>query len=120
MYADRYAPRRVNRGSLTLSVAIVGSLVAAVMLSKTTVGGHLVDHTLPIWNVDPIKPRHTHPHLALSLKNVQVLCGNSPATVGCNQGKGGRYIEDWRPPDHPLRPKRWLRLKGCFERFCWG
>lgn len=37
MYADRYAPRRVNPGSLTLSVSIVGGLVAAVMLSPTIV-----------------------------------------------------------------------------------
>jgi 5-methylcytosine-specific restriction endonuclease McrA len=41
-------------------------------------------------NVDHIKPRHTHPHLALKLGNLQVLCS------GCNRGKGGNDRTDWR------------------------
>ena len=58
MYADRYAPRRVNRGSLGLSVAIVGSLVATVMLSSTTIRDRIKDKTIeliPI-RVDPPPP----------------------------------------------------------------
>ena len=56
MYADRYAPKRLNRGSLGLSVAIVGSLVTAAMLSRTTIPRVFKDPGLPIWNVDPVKP----------------------------------------------------------------
>lgn len=41
-------------------------------------------------NVDHIKPRKTHPHLALELDNLQVLCGP------CNHGKGNWDSTDWR------------------------
>jgi 5-methylcytosine-specific restriction endonuclease McrA len=41
-------------------------------------------------NVDHIKPRKTHPQLALDQDNLQVLCG------ACNQGKGNRDTRDWR------------------------
>lgn len=41
-------------------------------------------------NVDHILPRKTHPHLALSLDNLQVLC--SP----CNHGKGNWDTTNWR------------------------
>lgn len=43
-----------------------------------------------ILNVDHIKPRKTHPQLALTLSNLQVLCGE------CNHGKGNRDSTDWR------------------------
>lgn len=42
-------------------------------------------------NVDHIKPRKTHPELALDINNLQVLCGD------CNRGKGNRDSTDWRP-----------------------
>ena len=35
-------------------------------------------------------PRKTHPHLALSLDNLQVLCED------CNCGKGSWDSTDWR------------------------
>ena len=41
-------------------------------------------------NVDHIKPRKTHPKLALDIDNLQVLCNE------CNHGKGNRDDTDWR------------------------
>lgn len=41
-------------------------------------------------NVDHILPRKTHPHLALALDNLQVLCD------ACNHGKGNWDSTDWR------------------------
>lgn len=43
-----------------------------------------------VLHVDHIKPRKTHPHLALALDNLQVLCSD------CNVGKGGWDDTDWR------------------------
>lgn len=43
-----------------------------------------------VLHVDHIKPRKTHPHLALALDNLQVLCSD------CNIGKGGWDSTDWR------------------------
>ena len=41
-------------------------------------------------NVDHIKPRKTHPELALEFDNLQVLC------EPCNHGKGNLDTTDWR------------------------
>jgi 5-methylcytosine-specific restriction endonuclease McrA len=44
-----------------------------------------------VWlNVDHIKPRKTHPHLALDIRNLQILCSD------CNKGKGNWDSTDWR------------------------
>ena len=43
-----------------------------------------------IMHVDHIKPRKTHPELALDLNNLQVLCDI------CNHGKGNWDQTDWR------------------------
>lgn len=43
-----------------------------------------------VMNVDHIKPRKIFPELALSLSNLQVLCGD------CNHGKGNWDQTDWR------------------------
>lgn len=43
-----------------------------------------------VMNVDHIKPRRTHPELALDLDNLQILCGD------CNHGKGNWDTTDWR------------------------
>jgi 5-methylcytosine-specific restriction endonuclease McrA len=43
-----------------------------------------------VMNVDHIKPRKTHPQLALSLDNLQILCD------ACNHGKGNWDETDWR------------------------
>jgi hypothetical protein len=42
------------------------------------------------WHVDHIRPRSTHPELALEPANLQVLCAD------CNLGKGIRYATNWR------------------------
>jgi 5-methylcytosine-specific restriction endonuclease McrA len=42
-----------------------------------------------VLNVDHVKPRKTHPELALDLENLQILCHE------CNHGKANRTI-DWR------------------------
>jgi hypothetical protein len=44
-------------------------------------------------NVDHIKPRKTHPHLALDVNNLQVLCNV------CNHGKSNRHEVDFRPAE---------------------
>lgn len=44
-----------------------------------------------VMNVDHIKPRKTHPHLALDENNLQVLCST------CNKGKSNWDSTDWRP-----------------------
>jgi len=43
-----------------------------------------------IMNVDHIKPRKTHPELALTLNNLQILCHE------CNHGKGNWSQADFR------------------------
>lgn len=43
-----------------------------------------------VMNVDHIKPRITHPELALELDNLQILCHE------CNHGKGNWDTTDWR------------------------
>jgi hypothetical protein len=43
-----------------------------------------------VMNVDHIKPRKTHPELALDINNLQVLCSD------CNHGKGNWDSTDWR------------------------
>ncbi len=50
-------------------------------------------------NVDHIKPRKTHPHLALDFDNLQVLCD------ACNHGKGNWDRTDWRPQDESIDPE---------------
>jgi 5-methylcytosine-specific restriction endonuclease McrA len=49
-------------------------------------------------NIDHIKPRRTHPHLALAFDNLQVLCNP------CNHGKGNWDSTDWRPAEERIDP----------------
>lgn len=56
MYADRYEPRRVNRGSLGLSIGIVGALLGATLLSSPTIRAHLPTHPLQTYWVPPPPP----------------------------------------------------------------
>lgn len=50
-------------------------------------------------HVDHIKPRKTHPHLALVKSNLQVLCNV------CNHGKGNWDTTDWRPQKPAPEPQ---------------
>lgn len=43
-----------------------------------------------VMNVDHIKPRKTHPELALDIRNVQAIC------AACNKGKCNEFDTDWR------------------------
>ena len=52
--------------------------------------GATPDDGVTVICVDHIKPRHTHPALALDPANLQVLCGV------CNQGKGAWDTTDFR------------------------
>lgn len=52
-----------------------------------------------VMNVDHIKPRKTHPHLALDFGNLQVLCND------CNHGKGNWDTTDWRPVQEQIEPE---------------
>ena len=45
-----------------------------------------------VMNVDHVKPRKTHPEMALDLRNLQILCGT------CNKGKCNEFDTDWRTP----------------------
>lgn len=56
MYADRYGPKQVDRGSLTLSVSIVGGLIAAVMLSPTVIDHVVKEKPFRIFEVTPPAP----------------------------------------------------------------
>ena len=56
MYADRYGPKRVNPGSLTASVGIVGGLLTAALLSSPYIATHFKDPGIRIYEVDPAPP----------------------------------------------------------------
>lgn len=53
--------------------------------------------------VDHIKPRKTHPELALDVNNLQVLCNV------CNHGKGNWNVKDWRGTAEFIITEDWLK-----------
>lgn len=56
-------------------------------------------------HVDHVKPRSTHPELALVLSNLQVLCKR------CNLGKGAWDETRWgAKPNDPLSLTAWMEL----------
>lgn len=75
MYADRYAPRQLNRGSLGMSVGIVGGLVAAAMLSPTIISHLPTDKPLEVYVV---KPTPTSPPDPLPKPERQTKAKDSP------------------------------------------
>ena len=56
MYADRYQPQKVDGRSLSLSVSIVGGLIAAAMLGNTVVEVIKRDKPLTVYTVTPEPP----------------------------------------------------------------
>jgi uncharacterized protein (TIGR02646 family) len=57
--------------------------------SRCMACGRTPKHGVAI-HVDHIKPRKTHPHLALDFDNLQILCEDD------NHGKGNWDSTDWR------------------------
>ena len=65
--------------------------------------------------VDHIKPRSTHPELALDFDNLQVLCHD------CNQGKGNRDDFAWRSATPESRDTLAMKLIRSAKRNpVWG
>lgn len=64
-------------------------------------------------NADHVRPRKTHPHLALEPSNGQPLCDD------CNPGKGNRSDRDWRknPPAIELSEHGARELRGVLRWF---
>lgn len=56
-----------------------------------------------VLNVDHVRPRATHPHLALDRRNLQVICGP------CNKFKGNRTV-DYRSKNHKWRSPAWKKV----------
>ena len=63
--------------------------------------GATPDDKVTVLHVDHIKPRHTHPELALDSTNLQVLCSV------CNQGKGAWDTTDYR---HAVNDSDWTDI----------
>jgi HNH endonuclease len=72
--------RRARTDALEANRERYGSLMCECCLTQAT----------SQWHVDHIRPRSSHPELALEPANLQVLCAD------CNLGKGIRYATDWR------------------------
>lgn len=53
--------------------------------------------------VDHIKPRKTHPELALDISNLQILCNV------CNHGKGNWSVKDWRENETFIVTEYWIK-----------
>jgi hypothetical protein len=75
-----YGWRRLRTDMLEGNRRHYGVLTCECCLATTTLQ----------WHVDHVRPRSTHPELALEPANLQVLCAD------CNLGKGTRYATDWR------------------------
>jgi len=75
-----YPWRRLRTDMLEANRVRYGALTCECCLATTTAQ----------WHVDHVRPRSTHPELALEPANLQVLCQD------CNLGKGTRYATDWR------------------------
>lgn len=73
-------------------------------------GAHPSDGKTVI-NVDHIKPRKTHPQLAMDIVNLQVLCSI------CNHGKGNWDSTDWRKDSSKVEPIDYMaRLRPMWSK----
>lgn len=62
--------------------------------------------------VDHIKPRKTHPELALELSNLQILCNK------CNHGKGNWSTTDWRDNETFIVTEHWIKENATTPGGC--
>lgn len=97
MYADRYGHRGVNPASLSLSVGIVGALVAAAMLSNTVIVRDKIEKVFEAVNVAPPPP--PPPEQVPPPQQKQVKTSRPPVTTPTRIVETTPTQDNWVAPD---------------------